>query len=534
MLSKEMKNVIYQYDNSRVFIENKHYLIKNLDEEITGIVTENGGNYFKYFKSFNGNEYVYDSVSNKIAPISSFEKEILMNPKKSIDFLEQLKGKEFELQFPIEKNKEIEGFSIRTLLINTTEQCNLRCTYCYFGGGYENTRIHNNSKISFPEIKPLIDKFINQQEALKNSQRAIYFFGGEPLINFRLIKEIVIYIYSFKETIDISNLIFQVASNATLINDEIAEFFQTYNVHLNISIDGPDNDKYRLDVAGNGTLKKVTEKLEMLNEKFPVYYSNYVGIACVVNYPYDIKSLYEFFSDWEPAQNALHIGFDLVLFNYNSLNSSSEMDQAKKKIWELFIETHKYGFEKRSNSWIYFFSTGFNFLHQSFSQVLWRKLHTDNDNKVKLNGIKALPGLFISTIGTDGGIYSTFEFQSHDYLLGNINKGLDRDKVMNFVQNLYDANSNGSCCTCWAARLCKLDYPDFYISQNDDLEIVNSKLKAKQKRCAQERNDITLALSAIETIKENFGGESLNYMEEQKKNHLEDSKSDPWLPYQRT
>lgn len=109
----------------------------------------------------------------------------------------------------------------RTMLVLwTTSKCNLKCKYCY-------AATENKSDMSFDTAKSAIDY-------LKDNKLKIQFAGGEPLLNFELIRKIYYYVSEKKY-----DVIFQMQTNGTLITAEMADELKKINIAMGISIDGP-------------------------------------------------------------------------------------------------------------------------------------------------------------------------------------------------------------------------------------------------------------------------------------------------------
>lgn len=533
-------NLISEFDKPT---ESKRGIKNYYENDVTGFLNDNSY-FFKKFKT-GQTHYVYVTSTNEIHSISKLQYALLdfdvinMNEDDQITYSEQnhinkavlkkeleelksylkpLEGERILLGDPTMNSKELEEFNMNVLLINTTEECNLRCTYCYFGGLYDETREHRNINNTFEELKPIIEKFIKSNENVsKDKQRAIYFFGGEPLLNYKLIKEVVEYISSFSKenNIDTSNILYQIATNGTLLNKEKMKFFIENNVYINVSMDGPNHDLYRLNKSGGGTLKTVTKKLEWAYKNYPDYYMKNIGIVCVITPPFDIAKLYNFFTNWEPALHTLHLDFDLILPGLSdSKENFNQLNIAKDQLWNLFVDIHKYSEEEKNNSFIHFFVTGFNFLHLAFSRVMWRKQYYISSKLNHLLGMDNIPGFNITTIGADGKIYASYEHQNPLYQIGHVSSGIDSSKAENIYKNFKETNQNGNCTTCWAARLCKIDFPEFYIDEQDSDKVIQKKLEVKKFTCASERRDIATALKVSKDIKEKFGSESLKYMQE--------------------
>lgn len=123
--------------------------------------------------------------------------------------------------------------NLTQLILQVTQNCNLRCDYCIYSGGYY-TRTHSNKKMNFELAKSGIDYLIKHS---RNSQKLFLgFYGGEPLLEFNLIKKCIEYIEQEGEG---KKFDYVITTNATLINDEILEFFVKNDFKVTISLDGP-------------------------------------------------------------------------------------------------------------------------------------------------------------------------------------------------------------------------------------------------------------------------------------------------------
>ncbi len=138
--------------------------------------------------------------------------------------------------------------------IFVTQQCNLRCSYCY---------IEKKQKtISFTTAEKVID-FIFKKSILGHEEINIGFFGGEPLLEFKLIKKItnLIYDHPFYNP-DRVNL--SIVSNGTIFSNEIAQFIIDNKIEFGISCDGPPfiQDKYRFTIRGGETSHLVEKNIK--------------------------------------------------------------------------------------------------------------------------------------------------------------------------------------------------------------------------------------------------------------------------------
>ncbi|MEF9959806.1 MAG: radical SAM protein [Niameybacter sp.] len=156
------------------------------------------------------------------------------------------------------------------------QECNLKCKYCYGEGGEYQERGKMTNDIAIKSVDFLI-------ENTKQKELLIIFFGGEPLMNFDLIKVVVEYCKA-KEKYTDKKFRFSMTTNGTLINDKIEEYIRENNIFVQISIDGRKevNDINRFNSSGEGIFDKVIarthnlRKVNITGSKFhPFTYGNH-------------------------------------------------------------------------------------------------------------------------------------------------------------------------------------------------------------------------------------------------------------------
>ena len=132
--------------------------------------------------------------------------------------------------------------NLETLLLQVTQNCNLRCEYCMYSGQYEDIRTHGNLAMSEDIMKKAVNYLIRHSS--KSPEITVGFYGGEPLVNFELISKTVNYI-----KMNIANKIvnYTMTTNATLLNPSICQFLVKNNFKLQISIDGEESFLYNIN-----------------------------------------------------------------------------------------------------------------------------------------------------------------------------------------------------------------------------------------------------------------------------------------------
>ncbi|MFW6026027.1 MAG: radical SAM protein, partial [Candidatus Woesearchaeota archaeon] len=143
------------------------------------------------------------------------------------------------------------------MYIITTDECNFNCDYCFIEGNYENKK---RDKLDFKTAKKWIDYLY---ENTKTKEPAFIFYGGEPLLNSRLVKKLIKYIRKCDKKYDFQSEI-GINTNGSIYTKELSNLFKKYNTNLAISIDGPKtiNDKFRKDSTYEGTYDKITKNID--------------------------------------------------------------------------------------------------------------------------------------------------------------------------------------------------------------------------------------------------------------------------------
>ncbi len=149
---------------------------------------------------------------------------------------------------------------IKAMCLHISHDCNLRCAYCFAGtGDYGGGRKNMPSDVG----KLAVDYLIEKSAGRTNLE--IDFFGGEPLINFDVVKEIVTYARSLEEQHG-KVFRFTLTTNGVLLDDDKIDFInrEMYNVVLSIDGRKETNDHVRRRVDGSGCYESIMPKFKKL------------------------------------------------------------------------------------------------------------------------------------------------------------------------------------------------------------------------------------------------------------------------------
>jgi uncharacterized protein len=150
------------------------------------------------------------------------------------------------------------GTVVKALCLHVAHTCNLSCAYCFAAQG----RFHGKAGLmSFETGKRALDFLVENSGTRHNLE--VDFFGGEPLMNFGVCKELVTYARSIEKERN-KNFRFTLTTNGIGITDEVIEWAnrECYNVVL--SLDGRQevNDRFRKDIEGNGSYSRIVPNFQ--------------------------------------------------------------------------------------------------------------------------------------------------------------------------------------------------------------------------------------------------------------------------------
>ncbi len=149
---------------------------------------------------------------------------------------------------------------VKALCLHVAHTCNLNCEYCFASQGkYQGER----AVMSFEVGKRAFDWLIENSGTRHNLE--VDFFGGEPLMNFDVVKELVAYARSIEKEKG-KNFRFTLTTNGLLIDDDVIDFANKEMSNVVLSLDGRKeiHDKYRVDYNGNGSFDKIVPKFQKL------------------------------------------------------------------------------------------------------------------------------------------------------------------------------------------------------------------------------------------------------------------------------
>ena len=160
------------------------------------------------------------------------------------------------------KLKEKTAGVVKALCLHIAHTCNLNCSYCFASQG----KYHGERAImSFEVGKRALDFLIENSGTRRNLE--VDFFGGEPLMNFQVVKDLVAYARSIEKEKG-KNFRFTLTTNGVLVDDDVIQWANQECSNVVLSLDGRKeiHDRFRVDYAGKGSWEQIVPKFQKFVE----------------------------------------------------------------------------------------------------------------------------------------------------------------------------------------------------------------------------------------------------------------------------
>ena len=147
---------------------------------------------------------------------------------------------------------------VKALCLHIAHTCNLNCSYCFASQG----KYHGQRAVMSYEVgKRALDFLIENSGTRRNLE--VDFFGGEPLMNFQVVKDLVAYARSIEKEKG-KNFRFTLTTNGVLVDDDVIQWANRECSNVVLSLDGRKeiHDRFRVDYAGNGSWEKIVPKFQ--------------------------------------------------------------------------------------------------------------------------------------------------------------------------------------------------------------------------------------------------------------------------------
>lgn len=310
-------------------------------------------------KTRNNNEYLYNKKEGTISYVDSGLSEVIktfeygsnLNKQGIVKDTDYENGYDYQKYMFLKRNGffddaeesdlsgEIKPEDIRFTLANfrqltfeVTDACNLRCEYCGYGKFYKNYDKRENKNLSINKAKKLIDYLLDfwnsDMNVSKEQNIYIGFYGGEPLLNMRVLREIVEYI----NNLDVKNnkFSFNITTNGVLL-DKNMDFLAKHDFSTLISFDGDEsNNGYRVFKDNTNSFKKVYDNVVLLREKHPKYFEKSVNFNAVLHNKNSVSEIHGFIKK--------HFN---KLPSIGEINTNGIDESLKDEFWQTYKNTYE-------------------------------------------------------------------------------------------------------------------------------------------------------------------------------------------------
>lgn len=322
------------------------------------------------------------------------------------------------------------GHSLDRLVLNISNACNLKCRYCYAGGGNYHLP---HSFMDTATAAAILDRFFH----LFDSIDKIQFFGGEPLLNSGLIEYVCQDCRQRHQRGEIEKMPkFGVVTNGTVFSAEIIGLLKRHNINLTISLDGPEtvND----DLRGFGTFDKISQFVRSLESHQIGYSFEGTYTARHLEEGLSVCDLLNFYHDYF-GQGEVH----LPLVSLPPGHPLAISDGQAAKIYRRAVERSMVDMINGHRSCV--------------SSFVTRMMNAYSEAKPIQNYCPA--GISTLAVDSTGGVYPCFMFIGRpEFHLGNIldPNFPDGPKIRDISRRILEADKGNAaeCRECWASPLC--------------------------------------------------------------------------------
>lgn len=420
---------------------------------------------FQLFRTINSH-YIYDTNKNQIYPIS----------EACNDILSQVKRGELSVQEAGAKSDEVKDLCARGLLsdnrvetlehpytpllhpllnrriqkvtLQLTQNCNFRCSYCHYTSNTGNQRLHANRKMPLDMAKDAI--LFLREHSVDTPEVYIGFYGGEPLLEFDMLEELVL--FAEKELAG-KKINYTITTNAVLLTDHIVEFFMQHHVELLISLDGSkeSHDKNRVfATTGKGTFDSIIHKLQEVSVKYPDYFKK-ITINIVMDPSVDFD-VYEALFKQYPFMKKVNVNSTIIDDMGAEVKNIYKEEFTAKARYHIFLRylnildriPHK------------LCTPIFSSQNSAIKKICMSVSERENLPQKAVPSGPCVPGEVRLMVTVEGKfiLCERVSEVSAPLSIGNIKDGLDFQKIYNLL-NVAQTTSE-HCRNCWAFSLCNL------------------------------------------------------------------------------
>lgn len=454
------------------------------------------------------NNYIYDVVSGEVVPAGKWSSYIIDNffklTKEDMMAASSICGSEREkfereydfignlinekmFYFPEDRESEynlvdyIYNSSSSQLILVLTGKCNMRCEYCVYCEKYPKEIGYSDDDMCFETAQRGVDLFfeLHKEKVAHGYQKPpmINFYGGEPLLKFDIIRQVV----QYAEQIDPSSR-FYITTNGLLLNEEVADFISQHRFSVTFSLDGfkENHDRNRVTAGGKPTFDIVLEKIKILQAikrkrkvvqpiSFNCCFDNYTDLEKCINFFEDnYDEFFPFFTMYNqinPYDTSYYTWTRERVQSGELLLDENAFNKSYTKLRSKVLEGKESGHDRELTMNL-FTSTFMLYLRNKWSENIF------NNSCVPLSKIAVYPT----------GELCLCEKMNKKFIIGDVLGGVDYEKMAKYTKMLIDNFSTGKCSECEAKRICPACF--MYMNQEGSF---NDEFCERQRQTLKER-----------------------------------------------
>lgn len=317
---------------------------------------------------------------------------------------------------------------VKAMCLHVAHDCNLKCSYCFASqGNFKGERNLMNLEVGKKSLEFLAKNSGNRRNL------EVDFFGGEPLMNFGLVKDLVSYGREIEKIYN-KNFRFTITTNGVLLDDEKIDFINENMDNVVLSLDGRKevNDNMRKTISGDGSYDIILPKFKKMVEKRgdKDYYIRGTFTSNNIDFSKDALDFY-------------NSGFKKI--SIEPVVTSEEMDYALK---EEHLEAVLKEYEDFSKEYINIKKKDKDFLFFHFM------IDLEQGPCIIKRSVGCGAGSEYVAITPEGELYPCHQFVGEkEFLMGNVDDGVVNTELREKFKNA-NVNSSEECRNCWARFYC--------------------------------------------------------------------------------
>jgi len=453
---RKVEKLVYQYKNNgyNIVLDVNSGSVHVVDDIVYDVIAFMVEHQLDHLEKSAACEILREKFADKTEEFSELVDEIYELKENGMLFTDDI----YEKSIDAFKNRET---VVKALCLHIAHDCNFKCKYCFAGEG----EYHGGRELmSFEVGKKALDFLVANSGSRVNLE--VDFFGGEPLMNWQVVKDLVAYGRSLEEPHH-KKFRFTLTTNGLLLNDDIIEFANREMGNIVLSIDGRKevNDRMRPLVGGQGSYDLIIPKFKK--------------VAASRNQTnYYVRGTFTHFNK-DFAADVCHLadlGFQQISVEPVVAPASADYALMEEDIPELLAEYDKLAAEiiKRHRE-----KRGFNFFHFMID------LEGGPCVYKRLSGCGS--GTEYLAVTPWGDLYPCHQFVGQkDFLMGNVDEGITNTDIREQFKacNVY---SKEKCKNCFAKFYCSggcaANSYNFHGNINDTYDL-GCALQRKRVECA--------------------------------------------------